>query len=557
MVRTFYGTSAALVTLMHSTEGAFLGKALSAALRPKPRIQKDDNNRQTTLKTDFADDGGIITMGYNYDVVEEDGLEKQSLTDITYSKSLPESGSYEYDVYTGPSIAKQDTAESSSSLQAIYADLNKESNPLSKKVPTCSASHMIHVPQFNKKGEEGTFVYWQMALELEAAVPEDGFSITKLSTSFGRKYDPRIKFDFDMTRLRQMEKGAEVIKLPKEAESTRQLKRACERQLEAYDKYLTKKARDNGKNIQDIVMWLTTGNTATEPKGLALKSKQIHHQAKVGNREQSVETHMPTDGSTATLVRNYDVIKGGSEKHRILTDVTSWNFYPTSNTFAPYELLFNTCISEGYEYDVFTGSAVHEVGAKHAGSSPPIEDTLTELNKKTNPLGKKIPTCSASTLVKVPQLREDGEEGDFMYWEASLELEAANAREGFVINKISTSFGKGQNPDLHFGFDMNRLRQMEKKSRTIKLPKKVASEKELKDICERQLAQYSGYITKATDHTEQQKIQDIVMWLTTGDPTAAPKGVAFESPKTEQQAAITARTGRRRTTKKGETEPQE
>ncbi|KAF4696408.1 hypothetical protein FOZ60_000865 [Perkinsus olseni] len=133
-----------------------------------------------------------------------------------------------------------------------------------------------------------TEVGWTLWLELEVAVPSEGFRISSLFTSLWN-HTPETELNFDMKRLRELEEGAERALIDETKVSDRlHMRRLCKQQLRNYMEYIREregrpteagpKERPSRRNdwvtsddsARETLMWLLTGVSTALPGNLKL-----------------------------------------------------------------------------------------------------------------------------------------------------------------------------------------------------------------------------------------------------------------------------------------------
>ncbi|KAF4729743.1 hypothetical protein FOZ62_012984 [Perkinsus olseni] len=129
---------------------------------------------------------------------------------------------------------------------------------------------------------------WTLWLELEVAVPSEGFRISSLFSSLWN-HTPETELNFDMKRLRELEEGAERALIDETKVSDRlYMRRLCEQRLRNYMEYIREregrpteagpKERPSRQNdwvtsddlARKTLMWLLTGVSTALPGNLKL-----------------------------------------------------------------------------------------------------------------------------------------------------------------------------------------------------------------------------------------------------------------------------------------------
>ncbi|KAF4713948.1 hypothetical protein FOZ63_031686 [Perkinsus olseni] len=114
--------------------------------------------------------------------------------------------------------------------------------------------------------EKALFIQWVTWFKLDIPVPEEGFKITRVSTSLDR-YIPEMKLEFNEDRLRELEGGADrVIPDPTRLSDKDYMHEMCDRQYRNYAKYIAQKEGIPESDLVDdydismgTVLWLLTG----------------------------------------------------------------------------------------------------------------------------------------------------------------------------------------------------------------------------------------------------------------------------------------------------------
>ncbi|KAF4681263.1 hypothetical protein FOZ63_026868 [Perkinsus olseni] len=123
--------------------------------------------------------------------------------------------------------------------------------------------------RFNRRDlpeEKALFIQWETWFKLDIPVPEEGFKITRVSTSLDR-YIPEMKLEFNEDRLRELEGGADrVIPDPTRLSDNSYMLEMCDKQYRNYAKYIAQKEGIPEADLVDdydismgTVLWLLTG----------------------------------------------------------------------------------------------------------------------------------------------------------------------------------------------------------------------------------------------------------------------------------------------------------
>ncbi|KAF4649052.1 hypothetical protein FOL46_002145, partial [Perkinsus olseni] len=89
--------------------------------------------------------------------------------------------------------------------------------------------------------EKALFIQWVTWFKLDIPVPEEGFKITRVSTSLDR-YIPEMKLEFNEDRLRELEGGADrVMPDPTRVSDENYMLEMCDKQYRNYAKYIAQK----------------------------------------------------------------------------------------------------------------------------------------------------------------------------------------------------------------------------------------------------------------------------------------------------------------------------
>ncbi|KAF4707246.1 hypothetical protein FOZ63_003019 [Perkinsus olseni] len=110
------------------------------------------------------------------------------------------------------------------------------------------------------------FIQWVTWFKLDIPVPEEGFKITRVSTSIDR-YIPEMKLEFSEDRLRELEGGADrVIPDPTRLSNNSYMLEMCDKQYRNYGEYIAQKEGipeadlvDDNDISMGTVLWLLTG----------------------------------------------------------------------------------------------------------------------------------------------------------------------------------------------------------------------------------------------------------------------------------------------------------
>ncbi|KAF4676401.1 hypothetical protein FOL47_006315 [Perkinsus chesapeaki] len=190
---------------------------------------------------------------------------------------------------------------------------------------------------------------------------------------------------------------------------------------------------------------------------------------------ETVLTANSGSGDSITLTEGYDL---NDQDTRLVTDVCVLEKFPKDN-----KLVYNAYI---------TGEPLAEI-PESGRSFDDLVKMHAELDKRSDTSTKINPTCSISHTVKFRhRFTREAHPNVLAEWKMSLDLEAA--RKGFTIAKLSSTFRNDQDFSPHFYID--RLREVEEKASTVKLPGFRRSQKKLVDVCNKQLANYYTSITK-------------------------------------------------------------
>ncbi|KAF4715085.1 hypothetical protein FOZ62_008690, partial [Perkinsus olseni] len=189
-------------------------KSLAPAKRPavKAPVETRDTRDTRYLFNTTSKERTLVELGYDK-VMREDGGEDLVLTDASrYTMIADSPDDLEKKVYDNLSL---DVSLDKDLLRLLetknYFTIPKnESYLLRLNKDHCEASDLMTLWVLHPNGARKAAITWIVGLNLDMTDPKEGFKISEISSSFGRKYDPHLDFKFDIERLRTLENATKV-----------------------------------------------------------------------------------------------------------------------------------------------------------------------------------------------------------------------------------------------------------------------------------------------------------------------------------------------------------
>ncbi|KAF4674228.1 hypothetical protein FOL46_005585 [Perkinsus olseni] len=289
------------------SRGAFslATKIVKKSLAPpkRPAVKAPVETRDTRYLTNTTPkERSLVELGYDK-VMREDGGEDLVLTDASrYTMIADSPDDLEKKVYDNLSLdvfLDKDLLRLVERTEDYFTIPKKESRLLRLAKDHCEASDLMTLWVLHPNGERKAAITWSVGLNLEMTDPKEGFKISEISSSFGRKYDPQLNLKFDIERLRALENATKAeVPEPGAVLTNANLTELCWKQLIRYGHVLEQHEKIKPKildpefkadYLKGIVMWLLTGSYKTVPEDLQYKwtldkSIRPHHQITVSGR---------------------------------------------------------------------------------------------------------------------------------------------------------------------------------------------------------------------------------------------------------------------------------
>ncbi|KAF4695005.1 hypothetical protein FOZ60_006128 [Perkinsus olseni] len=214
------------------------------------------------------------------------GNDTEAVTHVAYHVQLPKRYSYSFEAFVSSDVLSYacqlipEIPDEKPDIEEIGRALRRKANSRRRETNACTATDLMEIPVGRNKT-----VTWIITIELEMKDPKMGFMITALSTSFGKKYTPKLKFNLDINRLWKLERKNRVTFADGKPRNFTQpeLTDLCYQQLLLYNQYI-RTMEDNvfrspifrpppePFTVRKLLMWLTTNSSKTLPFNLPYTS---------------------------------------------------------------------------------------------------------------------------------------------------------------------------------------------------------------------------------------------------------------------------------------------